>query len=330
MKFLKYIIVFLCVFFVGFLFYSYQIDTPISKAENTKDTLEISKGESLQNIATDLENKGIIRSAFWMRVYFKVHNLSQNIIADEFFVSSSMNIKTISKIITTKNDNEVKLRIIEGWNLNQIGEYLEGKQICTKENWLSLVKNYNSDYGFLKDKKNSSLEGYLFPDTYIVYKDTGCEDLLKKMLNNLNNKLSSQMISDIALQKKSVFEIITMASIIEKEVTSVKDMKIVSGIFWNRIENKQALESCATLAYILGENKDQYSYKDTQIDSPYNTYRNRGLTPGPISNPGLNAINAAIYPEDTNYNYFLTAKSGETIYSRTFEEHKINKAKYLK
>jgi len=121
-----------------------------------------------------------------------------------------------------------------------------------------------------------------------------------------------------------------MASIIEKEVRSVDDMEIVSGIFWNRIKNNQALESCATLAYIIGESKSQYSIEDTQINSPYNTYRNRGLTPGPISNPGLRAINAAIYPKDTNYNYFLTdPKTKKTIFSKTFEEHKKNKSIYL-
>jgi UPF0755 protein len=107
-------------------------------------------------------------------------------------------------------------------------------------------------------------------------------------------------------------------------------MEIVSGLFWDRIKNRQALESCATLAYILGENKAQYSLEDTQINSPYNTYRNRGLPPGPITNPGLNAIKAAIYPIYTDYNYFLSdPKTGDTIWSKTFEEHKQNKWKYL-
>jgi UPF0755 protein len=122
-----------------------------------------------------------------------------------------------------------------------------------------------------------------------------------------------------------------MASVIEKEVRSANDMKIVSGIFWNRIKNGQALESCATLAYILGVNKSQYSYEDTRINSPYNTYINRGLPAGPIANPGLKAIEAAIYPEDTAYNYFLTAsETGETIFSKTYQEHLNNKNKYIK
>jgi len=108
-------------------------------------------------------------------------------------------------------------------------------------------------------------------------------------------------------------------------------MKIVSGIFWDRIKNGQPLESCATLAYILGQNKPQYSIEDTKTDSPYNTYLILGLPPSPISNPGLQAIKAAIYPEYTKYNYFLNRQdTGETIFSVDYDEHLRNKAKYLK
>lgn len=108
-------------------------------------------------------------------------------------------------------------------------------------------------------------------------------------------------------------------------------MKIVSGIFWDRIANGQRLESCATLAYILGESKPQYTLADTQINSPYNTYRNDGLPPTPINNPGLKAIRAALYPTKTDYNYFLSRPdTGETVFSKIYQEHLANKAKYLK
>ena len=138
------------------------------------------------------------------------------------------------------------------------------------------------------------------------------------------------MRKDIKAQDRTIYEIITMASIVEKEVRILEDMKTVAGIFWDRIKYGQALESCASLAYILGESKVQYSVADTKIDSPYNTYKNPGLPPGPISNPGLNAVRAAIYPEYTSYNYFLSdPQTGDTIFSKTFEEHKQNKQKYL-
>ncbi len=151
------------------------------------------------------------------------------------------------------------------------------------------------------------------------------------MLNNFDGKLTDEMQNNIAEQDKTIYEIVTMASIIEKEVRTLEDMEIVSGIFWDRIKYGQPLESCATLAYVLGVNKEQYSIEDTKIDSPYNTYRNPGLPPGPICNPGLNAIKAAIYPQYTEYNYFLSRQdTGETVFSKTLEEHNRNKARYLR
>jgi UPF0755 protein len=119
-----------------------------------------------------------------------------------------------------------------------------------------------------------------------------------------------------------------MASIIEREVKNNEDRKVVSGIFWNRIKAGQPLQSCATISFILGVSKDQYSFEDTRIQSPYNTYLNQGLPPGPISNPGISSIEAAIYPAQTNYNYFLSdPESGKTVFSKNIEEHNANKVK---
>lgn len=334
MQKIKFIITFIIVLAIfSLFFYSYQINYPLSK-EKTEIAFTIKSGQSPEQIAKNLEEAQIIKSSFWLRYYLKTKDLSAEIIAGTFSLSPSMSISQIAKKISTLDviSNEDKIVLIEGWNVNEIGEYLENKELCDKKDWLKLINNYNvSNYGFLNDKPASNnLEGYLFPDTYDVYKNASCDDILIKLLNNFDRKISKEIRKDIELQNKSIFEIIIMASIIEKEVTSVEDMKIVSGLFWDRIKYKQALESCATLAYILGENKSQYSLEDTQIDSPYNTYKNRGLPPGPITNPGLNAIEAAVYPTHTDYNYFLSdPKTGNTIWSKTFEEHKQNKWKYL-
>ena len=137
------------------------------------------------------------------------------------------------------------------------------------------------------------------------------------------------MRDDIQNQGESIFEVVTMASVLEKEVRTAEDMKIASGIFWDRIGVGMPLQSCATIAYVLGTEKKQYSIADTQTPSPYNTYLNKGLPPGPIDNPGMNSILAAIYPTKTEYNYFLTdPATGRTIFSKTLEEHAANKAKY--
>jgi uncharacterized YceG family protein len=164
---------------------------------------------------------------------------------------------------------------------------------------------------------------------YFFSKKLTSEEIVKKMLNNFDSQLTLELRDEIAKQGKSLEEVVTMASIIEKEVISEKDRKIASGIFWDRIKNGQPLQSCATISYVLGTNKKQYTFEDTRIQSPYNTYLNQGLPPGPICNPGISAIRAAIYPTNTDYNYFLSdPETGNTVFSKTIEEHNSNKVKY--
>jgi len=238
--------------------------------------------------------------------------------------------------------------IIEGWNNEQIAAKLAENNLgFTAKQFLQVAgeprqdyrlwptskwpQDFSDRYDFLKDKpKYFGLEGYLFPDTYRFSPSSTPEEVIIRFLDNFNRQLTPAMRQDIENQGKSIYEIITMASILEKEVRNETDMKLVADIFWRRLKNGQRLESCATLAYALGENKPQYSYEETRLASPYNTYINDGLPPGPICNPGLKAIRAAIYPTPNDYNFFLSRPdNGQTIFSRTFEEHSLNKNKYL-
>ncbi len=237
-------------------------------------------------------------------------------------------------VVGDKTGNVMKITIPEGWTTKDMDKYFTEIGKFQPGSFLSVVNSpvNNSDYTILADRPEGvGLEGYLFPDTYNIYKKATEKEVIEKMLQNLEKKFKPEWRQEIKNQGKTIYEIITMASIIEKEVRKQEDMEYVSDIFWRRIKNRQGLESCATLAYVLGVNKNQYSIEDTKTNSPYNTYRNKGLPPGPISNPGINAIKAAIYPRSNNYNFFLSAAvTGDTIYSVTFEEHVRNKNKYLK
>lgn len=236
---------------------------------------------------------------------------------------------------------EKTLKILEGWSAKQIAAELEKIGHPAAASFLeatsaSSAKGYVSDFDFLADKPNSAdLEGYLFPDTYRIFASSTAEEVVYKLLDNFDRKLTSKMRADIAAQGKSIYDIVTMASLVEKEAAvdqggNDEDAKIVAGIFWDRIKYGQRLESCATLAYILGVNKAVYTQEDTQIQSPYNTYRNDGLPPGPIANPGAAALEAAIYPTYTAYNYFLTPSGSRgLVFAETYEQHLSNKAKYL-
>ena len=175
------------------------------------------------------------------------------------------------------------------------------------------------------------LEGYLFPDTYRIYNDASADDILEKMLDNFDTKLSRELRDEIASQGKSIHDIVTMASIIEKEVAVKDDMAIVSGILYKRMEIGMRLEVDSSVNYVSGKSDPSVTYVDLQIDSPYNTYKYDGLPPGPICNPGLQAIQAAVYPGTSSYLFYLNRQdTGETIFSKNFDEHIRNKNKYLK
>lgn len=246
--------------------------------------------------------------------------------------------KKVEPKIVYKAEDTVK--ILEGWTNQDIVIYLVNQEKWNKTEILNITDSASStnffakQYSFLTDQEDStSLEGYLFPDTYRIYSSSTVKELVIKMLNNFDHKLTAQMRNDIKSQGKTISQIVIMASIIEKEAPFYgenNDAKIVSGIFWNRIKSGQALQSDATLSYIFKDNKPSHEGNDLNNPSLYNTYKYRGLPPGPICNPGLLALEAAIYPTKTDYNYFLTSPEGHIYYAKTYAAHLQNKNKYLK
>ena len=350
LKKIKFVIILIIILLVLVgIFYWRGINSAVSKTGEDVLFL-VSPGESVSQIGKNLAEAGLIKSEFYFKAYVRWNGLQARFQAGEYVLNPSLSIKKIVKILTggQAQSKERTIKIIEGWTIREISQYFEREGMFQSEELLELIgfpqvdyrnnkemptpENYAADFDFLKDKPAYySLEGYLFPDTYRIFKDATLDEIVLKMLNNFDKKLTPEMRAEIARQDKTIYEIITMASLLEKEVRTEEDMKIVSGIFWDRIKNNQPLESCATLAYVLGINKPQYTAEDTKVDSLYNTYQNRGLPPGPISNPGLVAIRAATYPEYTDYNYFLSRPdTGETDFSETYEEHIKKKAKYFK
>jgi UPF0755 protein len=231
----------------------------------------------------------------------------------------------------------VSITLLEGWNKEQIAAYLQGKGITTSDKFLDAEKNFNSaDFPILNDKpKASDLEGFLFPDTYFIpEKPLNNQDIndiiIRKSLDNFSQKITPQMQAQASLDNMSLYQIITLASIIEKETGADNtEKKIVSGIFYNRLKAGVPLESDATVSYFTKHSP--ISVDDTKINNPYNTYYYKGLPMGPICNPSLNSIMAALYPTKTDYMFFLTdPKTGQAVYAVTYEQHLKNKQKYLK
>lgn len=310
-----------------------------SPSVKTEVGLTVKTGESSLTIAKKLASLGAVKPAWLFNQYLKRTGLATKLKAGEYVLPAGLSPKGVAKLlITSPGRDEKTILIKEGMSNREIAAYLKAQNLITDDSFSGLASRPIADlpsdwpkFDFLTGlPKSATVEGYLFPDTYRLFAEDKGDALIRKMLDNFNDKLSPEMRQAIVAQNKTILQIVTMASLLEKEVRSTDDMKIVSGIFWQRMANGQRLESCASLAYILGVNKPQYTIEDTLIDSPYNTYRHDGLPPGPIGNPGLKAIEAAIFPEVTQYNFFLSdPTTGKTIWAKTFEEHKANKAKYL-
>lgn len=327
------IIVVIFASYLGYNFFSSVSDSiePVN--------FKIEPGQGVKVIGQKLADQGLIKSKFAFETYIWLRKYDKKIKAGEYKLNPSMSIwEIVNQLIISPSIQEKEIKIIEGWNANQIAQYLEEQGLFKKEAFLSEISDvgkYAKLYSFIADDKNSilnggkNLEGYLFPDTYRVFADATAEDIVKKMLDNFNLKLNDELRDEIYKQGKSIYEVVILASIIEKEVAKDEDRSMVADIFYKRIKEGIALQSDATINYITGGKTTTPSSQDLEKESLYNTYKYRGLTPGPICNPGLSAIKASIRPKANPYWYFLTDKEGNAIYSRTFNEHKANKLKYI-
>jgi len=323
------------VFILGsYLFYSSAINKENSQSFETRKFI-IQNGESSEDISKRLREEGFIQNSFIFNMYAWQTKKDDKLRAGEYDIPKNISIKDIIGILSSMRALEQnKITIIEGWENTEIAQYLEDKGVSKKNDFLDALKKRSfwwDDYEVLWDlPKGVDLEGYLFPDTYLVFKNASIDDILKKMISNLDKKIDAQMRRDIKEQNMNIHKILTLASIIEKEVVGGEDRAIVSGIFHKRLKEGIGLQADSTINYITGKSKARSSLDDISLDNPYNTYKYRGLPPGPINNPGLSAIRAAVYPKDSSYYYFLTTPQGAVIYSKNFEEHVAAKKKFLK
>ena len=325
-----------------------QIYFPIIPGSSETKYFLVEDGQSMSDIAYNLEEENLIKSDLFFKIYvLLIKDVSRELKAGEYELSYGMTIVEIADKLAKGDVVERGITILEGWNLRDIAQVFEDKEIFNPDEFFVLVgypgsdyseiaglplpKDFSDQFDFLEEKpRDISLEGYFFPDTYEISKGESLEGSIIKILDNFDQKLTPEIREEIKDQGKTIFEIITMASILEKEVPTEKDKKIVAGILWKRIDTGMRLQIDATVNYATTKSDRAVAIKDTKIDSPYNTYQNYGLPLGPISNPGIESILAAMRPTKTSYWYYLSAKNGTTIFSRTFEEHKYNKGIYLK
>jgi UPF0755 protein len=327
-------IVIVLVIIAGFTYWQYKsyINHPVDKNDTTNISFQVKEGTTAKTIAYDLKEEGLIKSKTAFYIYVKNNNKGESILAGRFLLTKSMNVKEIVEALADPTLAEEVITIQEGLRIRDIDEKLATLGLTNEGEFINAVKNFNGweYYDFLDETTLKTLdlplEGYIYPDTYFLDPtEFKAEDLIYLALDNFENKFKT---ANSDRNGKSINEIITMASIIENEVREEEDRAMVSGILWKRIESEWTLGADATLRYINGD-KD-ITASDLKLDSQYNTRKNTGLPPGPISNPSISSIKAALNPKESEYWFYLsTSDTGETIYARSNEEHNINRAKYL-
>ena len=318
----------------GYFYLEAQVEKSISAAAREGKVFEVKLGESVGAIAGRLADDGFISKPIFFKYAIWKSGIGELLKAGKYLLNSGMSPLEIGRLMAEGGvwRDEVAVTIPEGFNLREIDERIKAAGFLANSS-LALADlttgDFKKDYDFLATAPNStSLEGYLFPDTYHFEKNTSLETAVRKMLDNFDKKLSADLREEIRGQSKTIFEIVTMASIIEKEVITADDMKMVSGVLRRRLDIGMPLQADATVVYVVG--RGELTYDDLKTDTPYNTYTRKGLPKGPISNPGLRAIQAAIYPTPSDYLYYLSKPTKETVFSRTLDEHNKAKEKYLK
>lgn len=309
----------------------------------TGDTVrvELEKDMSTSEIAKMLKEKGLIKYEFAFELFAKLTKSEGKFKYGKYDLDGSMGYYEIVNALKRKSviRDTVWVTIPEGAELKDILKTLEAKGVCSAKKLQETLDTYEFDYDFLKDlpDRPNKFEGYLFPDTYEFYVSqsltNGAEEndedpvaVLKKFFDNFEIRVNETIRQKAEENALTLDELITLASIVEREAGSEDEMPIVASVFHNRMSSKKYpyLQSCATVQYILQERKPVLSIEDTKIESPYNTYINKGLPVGPIASPGLAAIMAAADPDDTDYYFFSVDASGKTIFAKTYEEHLKN------
>lgn len=327
----------------GGYFYIKSALEPVDPKSKTEKEVEIPIGSSVTGISQILEDNGIIKDAKVFKYYVKFKNES-GFMAGEYTMTPAMTFpEIIDSLKTGKIAEEVvfQIAIPEGKQLKEIATIIGEKtdhdvdevfaQLNDEEfirKMMQLYPNLLTEEIFNEEIKYP-LEGYLFPATYPYYKeDPSIEEIVTVMLAKTQDVIA-EYTGPMAEKEYTPHQLLTMASLIEEEATQQTERDQIASVFYNRMDVGMPLQTDPTVLYALGEHKDRVLYEDLEINDPYNTYVNTGLTPGPIANAGVSSIEAALVPAETDFLYFLATGSGEVLFSKTLDEHNQKKAEHI-
>lgn len=338
--FLTIIIFFLLILLSSavYLFHEVQPVTTENDAYSVK--INVPSGMSVYSVSKLMETEKIIRNSRlfylcakypFLESLFNLNSTNEGpfiLKSGLYTLKSDMTYPQLMKTLSSGLQEYIKVSIPEGLTITKIGEILENDNVCSQKEFVDFCYNkvFVESFGI----NNESLEGYLFPDTYFFTSGMEVSSIIKIMVDNFFDKLST-IEGSSNLSKSELNDMVILASIVEREYQVDDEAPLIASVFKNRLKDNIGLYSCATIEYIITEiqhkpHPEQILIEDTKIDNPYNTYKWAGLTPGPISNPGLVALSAAINAPKTNYYFFqvVDSSSGRHVFTETFEQHKVN------
>ena len=312
-----------------------SLGTPSEKGEVT---FVIEEGSSLSQIGSVLEENKVIKSADTFKIYSKLFADSTKFQAGQYKVDRPISLKELTALLSKGSNlaGGVKVTIPEGYVITQVATLMESKGLGTKVEFLKLAKTGDFDYEFLKFKTESAikykLEGFIYPDTYYFYEDATSEEIINILLETFEKKVWQDLKAASDQKGLNYLELLTLASIVEKEAVVDNERAKIAAVFFNRLKIDMSLQSCATVQYAL--NREKFSttvtFEETRLESPYNTYKYPGLPPGPICNPGIKSIEAVLKPDTNKYLFFVAKGDGSHYFSLTYDEHLEAIQKYQK
>lgn len=307
-----------------------------SKTVNTQDAYFIIKeSTTLRDVSKQLSSKGIINSSGYFTLYGKVKGFGNKIQPGKYIVSPGMKLNELLKKFSSGKSDFAVVTIPEGYSIYQIASRLEENKLVDKNKFLSIKPEALDKQGLIP-KGNGTfypLEGYLFPDTYYIPYSKTPQEIAELMFKRFASIYTEELRSRTKELNLTTSQVITVASLIEKEAANDEERPRIAGVIYNRIKRGMLLQIDASVIYAVnrGEKVTTKIYrKDLALNSPYNTYLKKGFPPGPIANPGKASIMAALYPESHDYLYYVLGDSGGHVFSKTYEEHVQNVHKYIK
>lgn len=320
--------------------FRYLVSAPSSNSDSVSLTIE--KGESVTQIADKLERAGLIRNALIYRLFVRLSGFESRLQAGNFQLARNLPMKELTYSLT-RGTTDQTVTTLEGWRIEEVAEYFDKNKVVSRDEFLEAAGSAKFNYDFLPnydklDQPYRRLEGYLFPDTYKIAAQSSAETIINVMLRNFSSRVTLQMRSDAAKNKLSLADSVNLASIVEREAAKDSDRSIVAGILLKRLQTPGwRLEADATLQYGLGFDKDEKTWwkkgiteDDLKSGSAYNSRLQGGLPPTPISSPGISSIKAALYPQATDYWYYINDSTGAAHYAKTLEDHNANVQRYLR